>query len=458
MPLRLTVTTLPVLAAATIAALVATLQPLDPPAANGALGIGLICLTCWATGVIPEHLTALIFFTLVTLTATATPDVAFAGFLSSALWMVFTGLVLGVAIEHSGLGGRIADGMAGMAGTSYAGVIAGVIAFAILLSFVMPAAMGRVILMIPILTALAGRLGFAAGTRGRTGIVFAFSFGTFLPAFGILPSNVPNMVLSGAAESLYGTPPTYGEYLLLHFPVLGLAKAVLLWAVVTWLYAEPARHRPEPTNTKPFSATEWKLAALLALGLGLWVTDFLHHISPAWIGLAMVVICLFPRSGLVPEDTFRNRINFAPMFYVAGIISLGSLISQSGLGSLMAGFALDTLPLAPGQPATTYATLGGVSILLGLVTTLPGIPAVMTPLADDIATASGLSLAAVLMTQVIGFSTVVLPYQSPPLTVATRLAGESLAEAAKVSLWTSALTVVLLLPLNFLWWRLLGWV
>ena len=40
------------------------------------------------------------------------------------------------------------------------------------------------------------------------------AMGTMTPAFGILPSNVPNMALFGAIESIHGIRLSYGEYLL----------------------------------------------------------------------------------------------------------------------------------------------------------------------------------------------------------------------------------------------------
>jgi hypothetical protein len=64
----------------------------------------------------------------------------------------------------------------------------------------------------------------------------------------------------------------------------------------------------------------------------------------------------------------------------------------------------------------------------------------------------------VLNSQVLGFSNPVLPYESAPLVVAMSLGGERLGPAQLLCVLLAVATLVLLLPLDFLWWRLLGWI
>jgi di/tricarboxylate transporter len=112
--------------------------------------------------------------------------------------------------------------------------------------------------------------------------------------------------------------------------------------------------------------------------------------------------------------------------------------------------------LAPGDPAGDFAVLFGLSTLLGMATTIAGIPAILTPLAEDIAAASGLPLLTVLMTQVLGFSTIVLPYQLPPLMIGMQLGGVPMSAGGRLTVPLALATVILLMPLNYLWWRVLG--
>jgi di/tricarboxylate transporter len=114
--------------------------------------------------------------------------VIFAGFGSSALWLVFGGLVIGTAVQTTGLGRRLARLLVGHLGGSYRRIVYGTVGLGAALAFLVPAAMGRIMILMPIFAALTGELGFGRGRRGRTGILLAVAFGTILPAFAILPA------------------------------------------------------------------------------------------------------------------------------------------------------------------------------------------------------------------------------------------------------------------------------
>jgi di/tricarboxylate transporter len=72
------------------------------------------------------------------------------------------------------------------------------------------------------------------------------------------------------------------------------------------------------------------------------------------------------------------------------------------------------------------------------------------------AEAAELPLEAVLMTQIIGFSAMLLPYQSAPVMVALQLANIRLASGTKLSLLLGGLTLLVLVPLDYAWWEWLG--
>jgi hypothetical protein len=142
--------------------------------------------------------------------------------------------------------------------------------------------------------------------------------------------------------------------------------------------------------------------------------------------------------------------------FVAGILGLGGIISHSGLGHSLATRLLAMLPLGPDQGFINFAGVSLAAPLTGVATTLPGVPAVFSPLSDPNAQTTGMPLHSILMLQVIGFSTIIFPYQAPPIVIGMQLSGESFASAARVCGLLALITVLFLLPINYFWWYILG--
>ncbi|WP_370649145.1 SLC13 family permease [Cupriavidus sp. EM10] len=326
------------------------------------------------------------------------------------------------------------------------------------LAFLMPSTTGRVLLLMPIVLALADRLGFAAGSNGRIGMVMTVAAASYMPPTSILPANIPNSVLLGAASSLYHINLSYGSYLLLHFPVLGALKTVVLIWVICKLFPEngpmPAQ---APTARTAMGPQERMLAVILALAVAGFATDAWHGISPAWISLAACIVCLLPGIGLVSPKALTEQVHLVPLIYVAGFLGLGAVVESTGLGSAISAGLLHVLPLTPGHTAANVGTIGAMGAVLGMMSTLPALPAVLTPLARDLANATGLPLETVLMLQVPVFSTVFFPYQSPPIVIAMQLGGVGLRHGTRLCLAMAAITLVVLLPLDYFWWKLLGY-
>ncbi len=81
-----------------------------------------------------------------------------------------------------------------------------------------------------------------------------------------------------------------------------------------------------------------------------------------------------------------------------------------------------------------------------------------TPLAQSLADHAGLHLTTVLMLQVFAYATPLLPYQAAPLVVAAAFARTPMRATIASCLLIAFLSFVLLAPLYYLWFRLLGWI
>jgi di/tricarboxylate transporter len=98
----------------------------------------------------------------------------------------------------------------------------------------------------------------------------------------------------------------------------------------------------------------------------------------------------------------------------------------------------------------------GITTLLNFVVTANGVPALFTPLAHNLAKATDLPLLTVLMVQVIGYATPVLPYQASPIVVAMGMGRIPARDGIRLCLALAAITFAVLMPIDFAWFALLG--
>jgi di/tricarboxylate transporter len=419
--------------------------------------IVILTLGLLSTAVLPEYLTALIFFFLSIVLAGISPEIVFSGFFSGAVWLVFGGLILGVAIVSTGLAARIAGTLEAVFAGSYARVITGTVLIMVGLAFVIPSSIGRVMIMLPIVMALADRMGFAKESNGRAGLILATAMGSLTPTFAILPASVPNVALAGAAEAIHGVQFSYGEYLILHFPVIGLVSTAILPVFIILLFpdkAVPSDHRPK---TGRLSSAERRLLCVLFLSLILWATDRLHGVSPAWVALGAGIFCALPGTGVLSQEPLLKRMDLSPIIFLAGVIGLGVVVSHSGIGKLLATHLIGFLNLGSGSDFETFAAVVGIGTMLELVTTLPGQPAIMTSFADTIAVATEWPLLTVLMTQVSAWALVMFPYQAPPLVATRALSGLAVGTFLRLMIPMAVFGWVVMVPLQYIWWRYLGY-
>jgi anion transporter len=448
-----------VLNAAMVVAAVAIFMSPAPagvsPTVMHAAGLVTLCTGLWATQALPEHLTGLIFLALSALAAVAKPAVIFSGFSSGTLWLVLGGLIIAEAVRHTGLGERVAWLLLGRFTNSYVSTICGIVIVAGLLAFLMPATLARIILLLPIIVALATRIGHDPGSPAYNGMCLAAILASYQIGAAILPANAPNLAIAGTSEMMYGTVLTYGEYFILQFPVMGLVKSALIVAVTCWMFPGEVKGLAGGSAAQPMSTEEKRLAAILLVALAMWATDFLHHIHPGWIGLVAGVLCMLPRVGVLPAAAFNDRIKYGPYFYIGSVLGLGAVIIDTGLARALGYAVLPMLNLRMGWDLVNFMVLSVMSTLAGMLTTSPAQAALTVPLAEAIAQALGWPLKTVVMTFAVGVTTVVLPYMVPPIVVGLRIAGVGFGVAARFTLAVAAAGVPLL-GVNYAWWRIVG--
>ena len=88
-----------------------------------------------------------------------------------------------------------------------------------------------------------------------------------------------------------------------------------------------------------------KLWAAPTLVTVLWLTDFVHHVSPAIIAMALALIAFLPFINVLDADDMQ-KANLLPVFFVAAALSMSTVAEQTGALKLLTdSFFGDLQPL-----------------------------------------------------------------------------------------------------------------
>lgn len=421
-----------------------------------AAGIVLFSVTLWATGAIPIHITALIMFLATVVLDIAPTNVVFSGFHAGATWLIFGGLIITLAMQRSGLATRAVQALVMHLPAHYFAMALGIAASGVVLAFLMPSASARAVLMAPLAMALADRLGFAENTQARFGLVLAATMGSTIPAFGILPSTVVSMAFAGVAESIHGINFTYFDYTVLNFPILGALGLLIQTALITFMFGAKPQTDAAVETPAGWSGDERRLLTILLIALALWMTDTLHGISPAWIAMAAALVCITPRIGMLSSKVLTADINYGPWFFMAGVIGMGAIASHSGLGGALGELLLAHVPLTADGGLLSFYQIFVIGGAINLVATAPIVAPIMTTFADAIAQATNWPIRSVLLAEVPSFMVFPFPHQAPPIVITMAIAGVPIRAGVRVLAVYFVIALVVILPLQYLWGRLLG--
>lgn len=421
------------------------------------LAISVAGIALFATRCLPEATTAILIF-LAFLGIQATPqEVIFSGFAASPFWLLVGGLVIGAAITSSGLGDRIAGYAFGYTGGSYARAVWFLSCAGLVLGVLVPSAIPRVIVMMPITLALAKAMGMAPGSRGHTGLLMTAAMMTLVPTYAFLTANLPTIVEMGALEILFDQQTTYGAYFLQNAPINVLRFGVLLVMLLAYARGSHGTMHPSvPDQASVLTRGQRHLLIVLICTILFWATDAWHGIAPAWIALAAALVLLLPGLGVFPKQAMKTEIDFSIAFLIAAVFCISAVMTDVGLGARIADAVAPALRLGQGNSLWDLAAISGFSSALSHLTIAPATPIILAPLTPSMSAATGWSYNAVAMAHNIGFSTTFIPYQSPPLLIGIALARIPIGALTRLCVVSAVVTSVVGIPLTWLCWVWLG--
>jgi di/tricarboxylate transporter len=428
-----------------------TVAPVDPESAT-LLAITLFCIALWIATPVPPAYTGLLCIGLIGVAFST--DLALTGFQSPTMWLVVFGLLLGEAARQSGLaewGGTQITAVAWPtaadhlpARVAYGRLLGVLCAAALGFAFLVPSALVRILTIAPIVA----KLGDTFDTdRARIGIFLGPLLVTFYAAPGIFTAGLPNIITTGIAESLGSTTASWTTWTAQMFPIMGVGRALVVTAVVYLQFRPPdTRSVDIPADTASIGGPERRMLSFMLVGVLVWTTDAVHGLHPLFGALAVVLLALLPGIGVVDLEDLADT-DFSIIFFLGAVFAIGAGFAQTGFAAAAAESLLTLIPpaapLVVVLPLVFTATIVLTFLMEGLA-----VASVLTPVVVSFAQTTGLPIDPLLMIESVALSTYVFPYQT---VIFVAILGEGVVDAPtliKTATWISALTTVLLLPLQ----------
>src|SRR5437762_5216991 len=254
------------------------------PEAHKALAVGLFMIAAWMTQVLDHGVTGILGCFLFWMLGIARFETAFSGFADSTPWFLFGAVCFGLMAGKSGLARRLAFAVLRAVGHSYPRLLLGLIISNFLLTPIVPSGIARVVIMAAIAMGLVDAFGGGKGSN----IARAMFIILVYPATSfdkMVIAGASSITARGAIEQFGGVRVLWSQWALAYLPC-DIIVMIVAWRLALWLYPPELASLPggadylrrESRAMGPWSNAEIRAALLMSLAVGLWLTDFLHHI------------------------------------------------------------------------------------------------------------------------------------------------------------------------------------
>ncbi len=318
-----------------VLALLTWLAPLPVTApARHALAIVVFMTVYWITMPVDYGITALIGCYFFWALRIVTFPVAFSGFANSTPWFLFGAILMGEAASNTGLARRIGFSVIQLVGTSYARLLLGLILFVFLLNFMVPSGLAQLAITAPIAIGIIDVFGASQHSNIAVGLFIMISYTSGLFNKMLLAGGA-SILTRGMLLNLTGIRILWGPYFIAYLPAT-LITIFACWLIILWLYPPEMKELPggrrylrdAVREMGRWTGKEKRTLAWLVLAIGLWSTDFLHHIDPAVVALGVGLMLAMPTVGVLSTNDFR-KVNFMLVLFLGGVLSMSAVLKAT---------------------------------------------------------------------------------------------------------------------------------
>src|SRR5215471_16745443 len=286
------------------------------PAAQHAIAIAGLMILLWITEAVDHAVAGLIGVFLFWALGIAEFERAFSGFSNETTWFLLGAILIGAMSSKSGMAQRIASTLVTRIGTSYSRLLLAFVVVDFLMTFLVPSGIARVTILAAIAVGTVQALGFGNRSNIGKGLLITVTY-TAAIFDKMVIAGATSILARGVIEQVGKVRVLYSVWLIAYLPC-SILTILCCWRLILWLYPPENRHltpearehlRLQAVRLGGWSSAEKRCALLTGFAVALWVTDFIHHLNPSMVALAVGLFAVIPGVGILSADDLR-KLNF----------------------------------------------------------------------------------------------------------------------------------------------------
>ena len=358
--------------------------------ATAVLGILIMAIVWWITGVLPEFVTAVVMAVLFVVVAGISVGATFSTFASSTWWLLLSAFTLGVGMKTSGLMKRIALAIVRKFPRTFRCQVIAQLVAGTVLGPLIPSLAVKGAMLAPLAMNIGDELGYERQGKRATGLFAAMLVGIRTVAPTIVSASITGYALMATLPADVQEQFNMASWFVAALPWL-VVVLVLNYFLIMGIYGRGEKAasgsetvgapgnaqslkqssrggtnegdgKPIPDGLGPLSVVEKRMLAIILVTVVLWATEPFHHVSAMAVGLAALVAMFVLK--VIDVPAFKSGVNWTSLLFIGIALGLGSVFAEAGLNDWVMQTCGPAFQALAGNPYLLVLGIGVITVVL----------------------------------------------------------------------------------------------
>lgn len=358
--------------------------------ATAVLGILIMAIVWWITGVLPEFVTAVVMAVLFVVVAGISVGATFSTFASSTWWLLLSAFTLGVGMKTSGLMKRIALAIVRKFPRTFRCQVIAQLVAGTVLGPLIPSLAVKGAMLAPLAMNIGDELGYERQGKRATGLFAAMLVGIRTVAPTIVSASITGYALMATLPADVQEQFNMASWFVAASPWL-VVVLVLNYFLIMGIYGRGEKaasgsetvgapgnaqslkqssrggtdlsdNQPIPDGLGPLSVVEKRMLAIILVTVVLWATEPFHHVSAMAVGLAALVAMFVLK--VIDVPAFKSGVNWTSLLFIGIALGLGSVFAEAGLNDWVMQTCGPAFQALAGNPYLLVLGIGVITVVL----------------------------------------------------------------------------------------------